>query len=99
MADLIDRNEVLETIFNVMSDNKVVHKHRALNRNIKQIPPTDTERHAHWVKTNDDNFICSNCRNDAPMYKALLDYDNDYYEILTDFCPNCGCLLLVETGV
>lgn len=30
-----------------MSDDKVVHKHRALNRNIKQIPKTDTERHAH----------------------------------------------------
>lgn len=47
MADLIDRDKVLETIFNVMSDNKVVHKHRALNRNIKQIPKADTEQHAH----------------------------------------------------
>lgn len=41
MPDLVDRNKVLETIFNVMSDNKIVHKHRALNRNIKQIPKVE----------------------------------------------------------
>lgn len=45
MADLIDRNKVLETIFNIMSDDKIVHKHRALNRNIKQIPKADTNRY------------------------------------------------------
>ena len=34
----IDKEIVLKTITDIMSDCKVVHKHRALNRNIKQIP-------------------------------------------------------------
>lgn len=37
MADLIDRQEVLNVIFNVMTDKKIKHKHRTLNRNIKQL--------------------------------------------------------------
>lgn len=41
MADLVDRNKVLEIIFNVMSDDKIVHKHKALNRNIKQMPKVE----------------------------------------------------------
>ena len=48
MADLIDRNAVLDKVFDVMSDNKIAHKHRALNRNIKQIPTVETVKHAHW---------------------------------------------------
>lgn len=41
MPDLVDRNKVLEIIFNIMSDDKIVHKHRALNRNIKQLPKVE----------------------------------------------------------
>ena len=34
----IDKEIVLKTITDIMSDCKIVHKHRALNRNVKQIP-------------------------------------------------------------
>ena len=34
----IDKEIVLKTITDIMSDCEVIHKHRALNRNIKQIP-------------------------------------------------------------
>lgn len=34
---LIDRQEVLNVISNIMTDKKIEHKHRALNRNIKQL--------------------------------------------------------------
>lgn len=34
----IDKETVLKTVADIISDCKVVHKHRALNRNIKQIP-------------------------------------------------------------
>lgn len=37
MADLIDRQEVLNVIFDIMTDEKIKHKHRSLNRNIKQL--------------------------------------------------------------
>lgn len=37
----IERKQVLELIANIMQDCKVGHKHRALNRNIKQIPTAD----------------------------------------------------------
>lgn len=79
MADLIDRNEVLETIFNVMSDNKVVHKHRALNRNIKQIPKADTERHAHWETDKYGRDKCTGCNRYALA------------NLRTTYCPKCGC--------
>ena len=40
----IDKEIVLKTITDIMSDCKIVHKHRALNRNIKQIRFTAVER-------------------------------------------------------
>lgn len=90
MDDLIDRKEVLDVIFNIMTDNKVSHKHRALNRNIKQIAVTltNTERHAHWnnISLKYSNAkridICSCCR-----AIILRDVDSDKY----NYCPNCGC--------
>ena len=96
MANLVDREEVLDVIFNIMTDNKVSHKHRALNRNIKQVAVTltNTERHAHW----NDNFsfksnakrvdICSCCK--SAIYR---DIDSDKY----NYCPTCGCKMDEKT--
>lgn len=97
MADLIDRDKVLETVFNVMSYDKVIHKHRALNRNIKQIPKADTERHAHWIditkceyhKTSSE-FMCSNCYKSIEFAEPIsspFDYDETGY----CYCGKCGC--------
>ncbi len=37
----IERETVLNVVADIMQDCKVSHKHRALNRNIKQIPSVD----------------------------------------------------------
>lgn len=78
MDDLIDREEVLDVIFNIMTDNKVSHKHRALNRNIKQVAATliNRERHAHWIikysMGEPVGAICSNCESE-------IGYDRNGY--------------------
>lgn len=92
MDGLIDREEVLDVIFNIMTDNKVGHKHRALNRNIKQIAVTltNTERHAHWEQPSyldEDNgvFQCSNCKEKFVLISGNPK-ENEY-----EYCPHCGC--------
>lgn len=97
MAVLVDREEVLDVIFNIMTDNKVSHKHRALNRNIKQLSVTltNTERHAHW----NYNFsfkstarrvdICSCC-------KSAI-YRDDIYSDKYNYCPTCGAKMNEKT--
>ena len=86
MSDFIDRDKVLETIFNVMSDNKIVHKHRALNRNIKQIPKADTDKHAHWGIWDEDTntYECSNCKNPFTLLEGTPEQNTYFY------CPYCG---------
>lgn len=92
MADLVDRKEVLEVIFNIMTDNKVRHKHRALNRNIKQlaVKTTNKELHAHWEQPSyfyEENnvFQCSNCKEEFVLISGGPK-ENDY-----NYCPHCGC--------
>lgn len=87
MTDFIDRNKVLEVIFNIMSDNKIVHKHRALNRNIKQIPKADTKRHAHWIEDKDITELTLTCNCCGYSY---IEADSNCEERY-DFCPHCGC--------
>ena len=55
MADLIDRQEVLNVISNIMTDEKIEHKHRALNRNIKQLKIVN--KRDGLVRHNDDDYI------------------------------------------
>lgn len=55
MADLIDRQEVLNVIFNIMTNKKIKHKHRALNRNIKQLKIVN--KRDGLVRHNDDDYI------------------------------------------
>lgn len=55
MADLIDRQEVLNVIFNIMTDKKIKHKHRALNRNIKQLKIVN--KRDGLMRHNDDDYI------------------------------------------
>ena len=47
----IKREQVLELVANIMQDCKVEHKHRALNRNIKQLPTADVQevKHERWI--------------------------------------------------
>lgn len=87
--DLIDREQVLDVVFNIMTDNKITHKHRALNRNIKQIAttPINAERRARWVRKRRDGFssnrfYCTNCNH--------YELSEDGY-FLPDYCKYCGC--------
>ena len=41
MAEYIEREAALQVVADIMGDCKVGHKHRAINRNIKQIPAAD----------------------------------------------------------
>lgn len=74
---------MLEIRLNVMTDNKVRHKHRALNRNIKQVTvtPTNAVQHARWKVNDAMTSICTQCGYLAPY--SLIDIFN--------YCPNCGC--------
>ena len=50
---------------------------------------------AHWKRCQDDTcywFECSNC-GQAPLYTRFKQ------EILTDFCPYCGCMMEDENDV
>lgn len=82
MLKIIDEQEVLKIIFNVMTDNKVRHKHRALNRNVKQaaVTPINIAQHAHWEYFNPLTQQCSMC---GYLSSQVL-YSNYNY------CPNCG---------
>lgn len=55
MAEYIDREAVSKVITDIMSDCKINHKHRALNRNIRQIPTADVAevRHGEWKNVSD----------------------------------------------
>lgn len=61
MFALIDRQEVLNVIFNIMTDKKIEHKHRALNRNIKQLKIVN--KRDGLVRHNDDDYILEMIKN------------------------------------
>lgn len=64
MARYIDAEAVKKMVADIMSDCKVTHKHRALNRNLKQIPTADVApvKHGEWVSCkNNSGYKCSNC--------------------------------------
>lgn len=74
MADLIDRQEVLNVIFNIMTDKKIKHKHRALNRNIKQLKIVN--------KKDEDEPICWEDKLDIDY----IDEGSLNYGIITGLC-------------
>ena len=85
----IERKAALKVVADIMQDNKVTHKHRALNRNIKQIPTVDVveSRHGKWYKHDkkkhgDTCYHCSVCENYALSDCMIWE--------LTDYCPHCG---------
>lgn len=64
----IEREKALKVIADIMSDCKVSHKHRALNRNIKQIPTADVV-----VRCKDCKFNVANMQideNDVTDYSG-----------------------------
>lgn len=81
---MIDRQEVLNVIFNIMTDKKIKHKHRALNRNIKQLKIIN--KRDGLVQYNDNNYIIEMIKNgeglpplpdEAKYLKGVI--LNDYY--------------------
>ena len=85
MDEYIKREVVLAVIADVMQDCKISHKHRALNRNIKQIAAADPVPRSKWISNyQTGEYICSLCGALAPV-DCLKE---DFYE--SNFCPNCG---------
>lgn len=89
--EYIELDAALNVISDVMSDVKVLHKHRAINRNLKQITTADVEevKHAYWhdiylitpwVATG----ICSACNT-----KSYINPDFPYFKR----CPECGAFM------
>lgn len=95
MADLIDRENtkavLVDWFLNTYCEKRgengyrlnstqwdIVEKMKYL---IEKIPPTGTERHAHWLFMGDVGVTkCSNC--DWSICECLNGYE---------YCPNCGC--------
>ena len=61
MAEYIDREAVEKVVADIMSDCKVSHKHRALNRNIRQIPTADVAEVRHGEFEHIADFGKGNC--------------------------------------
>ena len=86
MARYIDADAVKKMVADIMSDCKVTHKHRALNRNLKQIPTADVVevKHGEWVGEPSrfnpcwNEYYCSVC-------KARFTINPRY-----EYCPRCG---------
>lgn len=113
MDEYIERKSVLQVVFDIMSDCKVSHKCRAINRNIKQIPAADVARavHGQWIEDKEGILHCSECREEAlyiSTYEEQFDYDWEenlvpcgYEEhkeyIKTNYCPNCGARMDGDT--
>lgn len=63
-----------------------------LNIELERIMPSEMESTAHWKRCEDDVcywFECSACGHE-PLYTKYKQ------EILSDYCPYCGALMLEE---
>ncbi len=61
----------------------------------EKIEPSEMEETAHWKKCVEDGlywFECSNCGKE-PLYTRYKQ------EILSNYCPYCGALMLEEDNV
>ncbi|MBQ7818480.1 MAG: hypothetical protein IJ341_02165 [Bacteroidales bacterium] len=65
--EYIELDEALNVVSDVMSDVKVIHKHRALNRNLKQLSTEhiSERKTGRWIKVYQNSkaivYECSNC--------------------------------------
>lgn len=94
MADLIEKKELEKKIKELMNDWKssptkiyVCKVILTILSDKKQLPSADTERHAHWVKSEIpcEEYTCSNCGG------ACWYYDSSGTVCKSKYCPNCGC--------
>lgn len=81
--EYIEREATLKVISDIISDNKISHKVRAINRKIKQIPAADVVevRHGEWIKAGvgiTERVVCSHCKSDKGSF------------MLPPFCNQCG---------
>jgi hypothetical protein len=87
----IEREAALKVVADIMQDCKVSHKHRALNRNIKQIPTADVVevRHGELIPQYENSRLvkCSVC---GYEFCDLIECGN--------YCGNCGAKMDGERG-
>ena len=62
-----------------------------LESEIEEGPKDHNNNMAEWIKNDNDEYVCSNCKHDIP-------FDTEIYytragkiiEWFSEFCPNCG---------
>lgn len=85
MAEYIEREAALQVVADIMGDCKVDHKHRAINRNTKQIPAADVVevRRGEWLPYPSDAYMkCSICG---------MEYHKSRMPDVVGYCPNPSC--------
>ena len=75
MAEYIEREATLKVIFDIMSDCKVRHKCRAINRNVKQIPTADVV----------EVVRCKDCKHFNANYPSFCEYHTNN----AGYCDEC----------
>lgn len=88
MTEYIEREKVIQLVDDIMEDCKVVHKHRAIRRNIKQTPAADVVevRHGKFKLIQSGKGVCSNC------------HRLDSIDKLAKYCRYCGALMDGKDG-
>ena len=89
--DCIDRKALRDALYD--ADAITMNGIKILN----QFPSSDVAlvRHGRWIyDSSSGKHFCSSCDEYALSFKKGTLYGGDLYEVcLTDYCPNCGCLM------
>ena len=92
MADLIEKNKLQNAINKLIyyydDAGNVCYKVFDVLKALDELPPADTERHAHWVG-DEDEMRCSNCGALSGKQYVNIIEEIEYEE--TNYCHNCGC--------
>ncbi len=89
MPEYIKLKSVFRILDNVMSDENIKHKGKAIRKRLKEMKTTEVAevRHGEWVEQEHGLiFVCSVCN-----------FPTDYK--LTTYCPCCGAKMDKKEGV
>lgn len=81
MTEYIKREEVLQVVSQIMRDCKIVHKGRAINRKIRQLPT---------MQFNEDNIINSTYNLERPEDELFIRCKDCKYLMFSDCYGECS---------